>query len=191
MKKAILVFSLLGIFTTLIHAQPSTAALIKKYKKHIKKVKEFNSEEIIEVLETATSDYWSPKEVDVKNKNNDVLRFKIKNDTIIPYHGGICFIQYKLDKGWISEQTTYGENGKIKGEIEFKDMAVQKFKIINIQKLREKMDKINEADGNLQTHDEDEKIILQTILNSKREVVEEKYMSTSDYWIKKNLGDRP
>jgi hypothetical protein len=154
---------------------------------YAKRVKSFDEKTIISTREDS-----SMHEVDLKNGNGDLLRFKIdENDSLLTYHCGLCFILYHFDKELISKITTFGKNGNIKGDLEFDDIAIVRFKIMKPEELKAKLVKIDKEDGNIEMNDATEHLVLQTKLNSKNEVLEETYISSSEYWQAQNLFYRP
>jgi len=163
---------------------PARASLIIDY---AKRVKSFDAKTIISTREDP-----SLNEVDLKNGIGDILRFKISaNDSLLAYHCGLCFILYNFDKDMISKITTYGKNGKIMGDFEFSDIAIVQFKIMKPEDLKVKLARIDKEDGNIEMNDAGEHLVLQTTLNSKNEMLEETYISSSEYWQAQNLLYRP
>lgn len=132
-----------------------------------------------------------PYETELKNSKGDILRFRVNNDTLLSYHCGLSFILYHFQDGWISTITTFGKNGKLKGDAEFNDIAIIQFNISKPENLKEKMAKIDTADGNIQMKDAQEQLVLQIIRNTKHEIIEEKYISSDKYWAAQNLLYRP
>lgn len=133
-----------------------------------------------------------PGEFDVKNKHEDILRFKVDDKgNIAAYHCGIAYILYDFTSGWISSISTYDKNGAVKGDDEFDDIARLELEIKDMPLLHAKFEALDEADGNLKMNDSDMKIVYQKTYNSKGKLLKEAYINTPEYWNMTQLLYRP
>jgi hypothetical protein len=135
-------------------------------------------------------------EIDIKNSNGDVLRFKVASTgELLEYHCGIAFILYRFNKGenWINSVTTYSKEGRIKGDDEFSDAARTELIIdgTKMNLLHAKFETLDENDGNVQINDADQEIISMKRYDSVNRLVDERFISTDEYWKINRLLWRP
>lgn len=130
-------------------------------------------------------------EFDVKNKYEDILRFKFDEGGLRSYHCGIVYILYDFEQGWIKSISTYDKEGKVKGDDEFDDIARLEFEIKDMALLHAKFESLDQADGNLKMNDADMKIVHQKTYNSAGKLIKENYINTPDYWKMQHLLYRP
>jgi len=137
-----------------------------------------------------------PDEVDVKNSNGDVLRFKVDSTgKLLEYHCGLVFILYRFNKGenWINSVTTYSKEGRIKGDDEFSNIARTELIIdgTKMNLLHAKFETLDENDGNMQINDAEQEIIRMKRYDSVNRLIDERYISTDEYWKMNRLLWRP
>lgn len=175
------IFIFLFLFAFSIYAQVYETAIILNY---AAKVSVFDTTGGV-VKSNMTGEF------DVKNKYEDILRFKFDEGGLRSYHCGIVYILYDFEQGWISSISTYGADGKVKGDDEFDDIAKLEFEIKDMALLHAKFESLDQADGNLKMNDADMKIVLQKTYNSTGKLIKENYINTPDYWKMQHLLYRP
>lgn len=127
-------------------------------------------------------------EITIKNKGNNILRFKVdKNNKLASYHAGIMYELYEYKDGYLYKHSFYNKDGNISGE----EFAIAEFSIKKPAELIKKFALIDEREGNMDTNDAGEKIILQKLFTSKGKLLQEGYINTSQYWKTQNLVYRP
>lgn len=127
-------------------------------------------------------------EITIKNKANNILRFKVdKNNKLISYHAGIVYELYEYKDNYLQKHSFYNKDGNISGE----EFAIAEFFIEKPVKLIKKFAIINEREGNMDTNDANEKIVLQKLFNAQGKLLQEEYIATSEYWQMQNLIYRP
>lgn len=132
--------------------------------------------------------FYGGTEIIIRNKTNNILRFKVdKNNKLASYHAGIMYELYEYKDGYLHRHSFYDKNGNISGE----EFAIAEFSIKKPAELIKKFALIDEREGNMDTNDAGEKIILQKLFNSKGKLIQEGYITTSQYWKTQNLIYRP
>ena len=146
-------------------------------------------------------------EVEVRNAKGQRLRFRLTaEDRLGGYHGGIAFILYEFDpertyhsegynaagpKPYLVRITTYGQDGVIKGEGEFDDIAVTEFVIRDERALERKLQRIDREDGNLDVPDQAERLVTQKFYDSQRKLIRAAPIASSEFWNYQHLIYRP
>lgn len=159
------------------------------YIKYAKKVSSFNTENITIQI----NEFYREKEISLTNEQGDVLIFKTdkKGNVLQDYHCGLTFILYNFINGHVKKITTFGSNGKIKGDAEFNNIAIIELQIKKSNELDKKLKLISDQDGNLHTYDANEQLVLKRSLNSKGELLQEKYINSHEYWDMQYLLHKP
>lgn len=133
-----------------------------------------------------------PGEVDIKNARGDVLRFKVnEKNQLQPYHGGIMFILYDFDSGWLWRINTYDARGNLKGDDEFGGIASFEIEIHDMGMLHAILESIDAKDGNLNTHDKDLHIVYKKNYSASNKLISDEYINSSDYWKMYHFQYRP
>lgn len=157
---------------------------------HYGKVKDFDASDIIKVEETAFQD--GQGEIVVRNRKLQALRFLIEADhRLASYHGGIAFCLFEYDgEGLLKKVSYYDKKGKLYGEPEFDDTAVFEFVIEDYKNLKQKMNIIDEREGNIELPERRRPVTLR-LLNSSGDLLDERGIPTTDYWMWCHMLFRP
>ncbi len=134
----------------------------------------------------------SDGEVTIKNAAGNIIRFRVgKKDELKAYHCGIVFIMFEFSQGWIQNYKTYDVNGKLKGDDEFRDLAIVEYDIRKMELLQKKFEVLNEADGNVEMNDKADEIVYMRAYDSANKLLMENYISSKEYWNANNVLYRP
>ncbi|MBL8017962.1 MAG: hypothetical protein JNK43_11870 [Ignavibacteria bacterium] len=131
-------------------------------------------------------------EITIKNAAGNIIRFRVgQKDELRAYHCGIVFILYEFSEGWIRNYKTYDVNGKLKGDDEFRGLAIVEYEIRKPELLHAKFEVLNEADGNIEMNDKADEIVYMKAYDSGKKLLMENYISSKEYWNANNVMYRP
>ncbi len=127
-------------------------------------------------------------EINIKNSGGSILRFRVnEKDELLAYHCGIVYIYYEFSSGWINRYKTYDKNAELKGDDEFDDLATVEYEIKKMNLLHAKFEVLDQADGNIEMNDVNDKIVYIKAYNSKNKLIKENYISSKEYWNANNV----
>jgi hypothetical protein len=124
--------------------------------------------------------------IELTNKRNQILRFRLLNHKLQVLHGGISFQLFYFDKEYLQRLETYDQNGKPAGEHESQNEAAVVFIIEKPDVYLQKKKLIDNAEGNIEMKDDtSEKIIRIKFLDENNLTIQEQkplYISSKTYW---------
>lgn len=176
-------------FIFILSCKISTAQYVIKNELAIaSRVKCFDTGKIIKVERTNNN---NTSEVTLYNSRNQVLRFKIFQHKAIVYHCDIAFQLFDFKSAMLQRTSLYNRNGQPVGEIEFDNSSITEYFIKKPDLLKKRLAVIEKEDGNIDTNDAAEKIILAKIYTATHKLIRKEYISSSFYWQELCMLSRP
>lgn len=162
----------------------------QKYIQYAQRVSEFNATNTsIRIRQIENN---SKKELDIKNNQGDILRFKVdQQGNLLNYYEDLSFIRYHFTGRWLTSIHFYNPAGSLDGLAEFNDLAWVELVVKEPTLMLAKLKIISDQEGNITMNDESENLVLKREFNTKNNLIKEYYINSKDYWNMQQLFFRP
>ncbi len=125
--------------------------------------------------------------IEFTNKNNQILRFRLRNNKVQPGSCHIAFEIYYYENNYLKKVESLDANGKlIECDLKLQGEAVTEYIIEKPQLYLKKKKLIDDAEGNIEMRDDsNEKIIRVQLFDSKYQPIAQLhpiYISSKTYW---------